>query len=136
MTARTELERDAVIVACAISAGIHAALTPAHFAEGLGAGIGFLVATVLLAGLAVTLTRQDGTALWFLTSLALAGLIASYLLAVTSGLPVLNPQPERVQGLAVATKIVEVVGLALAIDLLRHGRPAAAFHISPKGTMT
>jgi hypothetical protein len=38
------IERDALIVACAISAGIHAALTPAHFAEGTGAGLGFAAA--------------------------------------------------------------------------------------------
>ena len=38
---RLELERDTVIVACAVSAGIHAALTPEHFDEGFGAGAGF-----------------------------------------------------------------------------------------------
>ena len=47
------VERDVVIVACAISAGVHAALAPEHFAEATGAGVGFVVATVLLAALAV-----------------------------------------------------------------------------------
>ena len=32
-----------------ISAGIHAALVPGHFAEGTGAGLGFVAATSLLA---------------------------------------------------------------------------------------
>ena len=50
------LRRDVVILACAISAGIHGALAPAHFEEGTGAGVGFVVSTVLLAGIAVALT--------------------------------------------------------------------------------
>ncbi|HWJ32691.1 MAG TPA: hypothetical protein VNR59_10160, partial [Gaiellaceae bacterium] len=48
----TGLRLDAVIVTCAISAGIHAALAPDHFHEATGAGVGFVVATVLLAALA------------------------------------------------------------------------------------
>ena len=52
------LERDVVILACAVSAGIHGALVPEHFDEGTGAGVGFVVSTVLLAALAVALTRR------------------------------------------------------------------------------
>ena len=48
-----ELRRDLVIVVCAISAGIHGALTPEHFAEGTGPGTGFAAATVALAALAI-----------------------------------------------------------------------------------
>ena len=47
-----ELRIDIVILACAISAGIHGALVEDHFREGTGAGIGFVVATVLLAAVA------------------------------------------------------------------------------------
>ena len=36
------LRRDVVILACAISAGIHGALVPDHFDEGDGAGLGFV----------------------------------------------------------------------------------------------
>src|SRR4029079_4776914 len=42
----------------AVSAGILAALVPDHFGEGTGAGVGFVAATVLLALLAVILTRR------------------------------------------------------------------------------
>jgi hypothetical protein len=52
--------RDLVIVACAISAGIHAAVAPEHFDEGTGAGAGVAVSAVALAGLAVVLTRELG----------------------------------------------------------------------------
>jgi len=54
----TLLSRDVVILACAISAGIHGALAPSHFAEGVGAGAGFVAATVVLALLAVVLTGR------------------------------------------------------------------------------
>jgi hypothetical protein len=47
--------RDLTIIACAVSAGMHGALTPEHFRQGVGAGGGFL-ATVLLAVLAFWLT--------------------------------------------------------------------------------
>ena len=37
-----KLRVELVILACAVSAGIHAALVPEHLEEGTGAGIGFL----------------------------------------------------------------------------------------------
>jgi hypothetical protein len=78
-----ELRSDLVIVACAISAGIHGALTPSH--------------------------------------------------AITTGVPLLHPHPEPVDGLALATKGIEVVGLLVATRLLR--RRVAITH-SPKGALT
>jgi hypothetical protein len=133
---RNSLERDVVIVACAASAGIHAALTPAHFAEGSGAGGGFLVASVLLAGLVVALTGRAGPVELLAAALVFAGLIASYVLAITTGLPILHPEPEAVDGLAVATKLVEAAGLAAALDLVRCSGPASAVQLTPKGSMT
>jgi hypothetical protein len=126
---QASIERDVAIVACAISAGIHAALTPAHVTESAGAGLGFLGAAVCLASLAVALTRSAGALQLSLTALTFAGLIGSYALAATSGLPVLHPDPEPVDGLALATKAVEAVGLLAAAHLLWRGRPAiAAIH--------
>ena len=52
-----ELRGDVVILACAISAGIHGALVPTHFDEGAGAGAGFLLATVV-AGSPLTMSRR------------------------------------------------------------------------------
>ena len=119
-----ELRRDIVIVACAISAGIHAALVPAHLRESAAAGGGFIAATALLAVLIVALTHRPGgdTAL-AAAALVFAGLLVSYALAVTSGVPFLHPEPERVDALALATKAVEVVGLAVALDLIRSSWP-------------
>ena len=132
----TGLRRDVVILACAVSAGIHGALAPAHFAEGKGAGLGFVVSTVLLAGLAVALTVSPASRLPLAgAALVLAGLLGSYALATTTGLPVLHPHPEPVDGLALATKAFEVVGLATALDLLRH-RHAVPQATQPKGQLT
>lgn len=115
---RADLQYDVVIVACAISAGIHAALTPAHFAEDVGAGVGFLAATVLLAVLVLLLTLRlaAGVALTA-SAVVLAGLLASYGVAVTTGLPLLHPEAEPVDGLALSTKAVELVGLLAALSL-------------------
>ena len=131
------LRRDVVILVCAISAGIHGALAPAHFDEGAGAGVGFVVSTVLLAGIAIALTvRPDAQLPLVGAALVFAGLLGSYVLATTTGFPVLHPEPEPVDGLALATKAIEAIGLVTALTLLRH-RPAVSHSlIQPKGTLT
>jgi hypothetical protein len=120
-----DLRCDVVILACAISAGIHGALAPEHFEEGAGAGLGFVAAAIALATLAVALTYLP-TSTFALAAAALvfAGLLVSYGLAVTTGVPVLHPHSEPVEALALFTKGVEVVGLLAALSLL--WRPAAA----------
>ena len=135
MTTVTGLRTDAVILACAVSAGIHGALVPDHFEEGRGAGLGFVLATVLLSLLAVVLTRRP-TQVALAGSIAVfAGLIASYALAITTGVPVLHPAQEEVDGLALFTKTIEAIGLVLAASLVR--RPSVSIHLTqPKGTLT
>ena len=132
-----ELRVDIVILTCAVSAGIHAALVPAHFGEGTGAGTGFVVATVLLALLAIVLTRRPSQLALITTVLVFAGLIVSYALVLTTGLPVLHPDVEAVNGLALFTKAVEVLGLITAASLVR--RPSLLALPQPKlakGTLT
>ncbi|HKH29468.1 MAG TPA: hypothetical protein VKA45_00310, partial [Gaiellaceae bacterium] len=93
------MRRDVVILACAISAGIHGALAQEHFAEGAGAGIGFVAATAALAALVVAVTLRPASPLAVAAAAAVfAGLLASYALAITTGLPVLHPDPEPVTG--------------------------------------
>ena len=131
-----ELKRDFVILACAISAGIHGALVPGHFDEGTGAGLGFAAATAILAGLVVWLTRRRASLPALATAAAtFAGLLASYALSVTTGLPVLHPHPEPVDGLALATKAIEASGLLAASSLLWLPR-VTAMTPQPKGTLT
>jgi hypothetical protein len=130
--------RDVLIVACAISAGIHAALSPGHFAEGTGSGLGFAVAAVLLSGIAAGLTIRPASMVAVAAAGAvLAGLLASYALATTIGIPLLHPDPEPVDGVGLATKAIEAIGLLVAMHLLRRGLPAVAvIHPQSKGRLT
>ena len=126
---------DLVIIACAISAGIHGALVRDHFQEGTGAGLGFVGATILLAFLAVVLTRGPSQLALVATATVFAGLIASYALVITTGFPVLHPERESIDGLALFTKTIEAIGLLLSASLLR--RPSLAVTLTqPKGTLT
>jgi hypothetical protein len=128
------LRLDVVIVTCAISAGIHGALVPDHFREGTGAGAGFVVATALLAVLAVVLTRNPSQLALVGATVVFAGLIVSYALAITTGVPVLHPEVEAVDGLALFTKAIEIAGLVTAAGLVR--RPSLAALLQPRGTLT
>jgi hypothetical protein len=128
--ARADVEREVIIVVCAVSAGVHAALTPDHLAEGTGAGVGFAASAVALGVLVVALTRRPGAAVVAGAAALLAGLLASYALAVTTGLPLVHPEPEPVDGLALFTKAVELAGLLAAADLLRRRR--ATTHFDPR----
>ncbi len=123
MITRQAIERDVVITACAVSAGIHAALVPDHLAEGTAAGVGFAVAALLLAVAAAALTRRWNATLLAATAALFAGLLASYAFAVTTGVPVLHPEAESIDGLALFTKAVELLGLAAAADLLARSAP-------------
>jgi hypothetical protein len=130
-----ELRSDVVILACAISAGIHGALTPSHLGEGTGPGLGFAAATVALTGIVVWLTLRPASSVAIAAAAAtLAGLVVSYALAVTTGVPVLHPHTEPVDGLALAAKAVEIAGLLAATSLLRQG--VAITRIPPKGALT
>jgi hypothetical protein len=133
VTARALL-LDVVILACAISAGIHGALIPDHLEEGVGPGAGFAVATVVLAALAVVLTLRPAPWSAAIAAAVFAGLIVAYGLAVTSGLPLLHPDREAVDSLALVTKAVEAVGLVAAAALMP--RPARRLALRPKGTLT
>jgi hypothetical protein len=130
-----ELRTDAVVLACAISAGIHAALAPEHFRETTAAGVGFAASAVLLGALAVVLTRRPSEAVCAATVLVFGGLIGSYVFAVTTGIPGVHPDVDPVEGLALATKAVEAAGLALAASGLRFV-PLHLELTNPKGTLT
>jgi hypothetical protein len=126
------LERNLLIVACAISAGVHAALVRDHH-ESIGAGGGFLAATFSLGVLIVVMTRRpESTVVVAGAAFVLGALLASYALATTTGMPVLHPDREPVDGLALATKAAEGVGLLLALDLLRRSSPRRAPQVLPR----
>ena len=108
---------------------------PAHFEEGDAAGLGFAAAAVALGGLVTWLTwRPASRPALAIAAATFVGLLGSYAFAITTGLPVLHPDPEPVDGLALATKAIEAVGLLAATSLL--WRPFAVTLSRPKGTLT
>jgi len=123
MTGATK--RDVLVAACAVSAGIHGALAPEHFEESAVAGAGFAASAVLLVVLVVALRSRTHEALVLAcTAATLASLVVLYAVAAATGIPVLHPDVDSVDGLAVSTKVVELAGLWLAVDLL-HRNPLA-----------
>ena len=133
MITRSVLQRDLLILTCAISAGIHAALVPEHLEEGRAAAGGFAVSAVLLGVLAIALTFRVTPFLLLAAAALMAGLLVSYALAITTGVPILHPDVEPVEGLALFTKAVEIAGLAAAADLLLSNLPDFIRH--PKGAL-
>ena len=130
----TGLRVDLLILSCAISAGIHGALIHDHFGESIGAGMGFVAATVVLGAIIVALTlRPASRAALGAAAVVLVGLIVSYAFAVTTGVPVLHPDVDPVEGVALFTKAVEGVGVVAATSLL-WSRPAALLTPQVKGT--
>ena len=118
--------RNPLVVACAISAGIHAGLAPAHLRQEPAAGAGFLASVLLLGALCVTLTAlPTSLAPVAAACLVLAGLVVAYALATTTGVPVLHPEAEPVDGLGLATKAIELAGLAMALGLVVRARPGS-----------
>ena len=129
-----ELRRDVVILACAISAGIHGALVPEHVAESVGAGIAFVVATAVLAGIVVAVTLRPASVVALAGAASvLVALLAAYALAITTGVPLLHPDREPVEALAVVTAAIEAVGIVAAAGLLARRRtstrPVPRFHV-------
>jgi hypothetical protein len=68
------------------------------------------------------------------TAALFIGLIAGYGFAISTGVPVLHPDVEAVDGLALFTKAVEGVGVVAAASLAR--RPSLTLLTHPKGTTT
>ena len=73
------MSRDVLILACAVSAGVHAALAPEHAS--------FVPAAVALGVLAVGLARSPAPLLVDGAIVVLGGLIVAYALAATTGIP-------------------------------------------------
>jgi hypothetical protein len=109
---------QALLVACAFSAGVHVALAPDHLGESALLGLGFLGSAAMLLALGLgTYVRPDSGRLPPLIALLSSALIAAYLASRTVGLPVLHPAPEAVDPVGVITKGVEVVAVVLSLHL-------------------
>ena len=107
---------DIVVVSCAVSAGVHAALVPEHLREAPQLGVAFILSVVLLACAVAGLAR--GARVVRLTALLLAGLIAAYAASRATGIPWLEPDAEPVDAVGLAAKAAEAVGLLFALKVI------------------
>jgi peptidoglycan/LPS O-acetylase OafA/YrhL len=105
-------------VVCAVSAGVHAGLVPAHLRESSSLGVLFVVASVLL-GLAGLVVSDRGAGATPLTGAAvvLGGTALAYLLSRTTGLPRLS-EPEPWDALGLFTTLSEVAGAAACLLII------------------
>jgi hypothetical protein len=110
---------EGLLIACALSAGVHIVLAPEHLSKSVLLGLSFIAAAVLLLalGLGVYMHPQSGL-LALAIALLSSALIAAYAASRTVGLPVLHPAPEALDAIGVITKAVEAIALALSVRLL------------------
>jgi hypothetical protein len=115
--------RRAIVLVCAASAGVHAALVPDHLREG-GPRLGgaFVLSAVLTAVAAVALRRPHRAAVtratYLATGLMLLGTAAAYVLSRTSGLPFLIPDPEELDPIGAVITAAEVLGGLTSLFLI------------------
>jgi hypothetical protein len=123
------------VFTCAASAGAHAGLVPAHLNGEPRLGVAFLIAVVLLVAAATTVAaRSRDRRITSAAGLLLAGLMLAYLGSRTTGIPVLDPEPEALDTVGIATCAVEALGFLVAFWLLqpvgRHARPSHTQEVS------
>jgi len=109
-----------VVGACAASAGAHVGLVPEHMREAAPLGVAFVVATGLLLAAATALAMSpESVRAARAAALLLAGLVAFYAASRSTGIPLLEPHAEPVDAVGVTTKLIEALGLVLALRLSR-----------------
>jgi hypothetical protein len=94
-------------------------LIPRHLDHEPRLGIAFLLATAALLVVVAALTWDPSSrAAGGGAALLLTGLIATYAMSARTGIPWLASAAEPVDGIGIATKAVEAVGLLFSISLL------------------
>jgi hypothetical protein len=124
-----------LLFACAASAGAHAGLVPAHLNGEPRLGAAFLVTVVLLAAAATAIAARPGDRrITSAAGLLLAGLMLAYLTSRTTGIPVLDSEPEALDTVGIATNAVEALGVVVAVWLVhpvgRYARPTHLQEVS------
>jgi hypothetical protein len=105
-------------LAVTFSAGIHAALVPEHLAEMPRLGDAFIAAAAIGALLAGALvSRPDDRRISLLAGLFCLGQIAAWALFVSVPVPGFSGTPEPIETIALVSKAVELVAVALALPL-------------------
>src|SRR5919201_3343725 len=109
---------DVLVVAGAVSAGVHAGLAPEHLREWLPLGAAF-VAAAAAAALPVAVFVLRPASPWPPRALGalLGGLVVAYALTRLAALPPLDPERESLDVVGVCTTAVEALGVAAAVRL-------------------
>jgi hypothetical protein len=124
---------DVLLVAAAISAGVHAALAPEHLHEWLPLGVSFVLAAAAAAvGVAALVLRPASVWPPRVLGALLVGLVVAYAATRLAALPPLDPDREPLDLLGVCTSAVEALGAAAALRLGWPAHPRIA--ITPGGT--
>lgn len=114
------LAKDVAVLACGLTAGIHAGLVPEHLHESPLLGASFALAAALAAVLTVELARSDAARWQVAAAVLLAGLVAAYAASRTVGLPAVGVEHGSLDPLGLSAKAIETAGLGAAVWLLRH----------------
>jgi hypothetical protein len=133
---RTDSAATTLVVAGAVSAGVHAGLAPEHLHEWLPLGVSFVAATAAAAlGVAWLVLRPASPWPARLLGALLGGLVVAYTSTRLAALPPLDPEREPLDLLGVCTSGIEAVGVAAAVRLgwPRRGR-RLNLAVTPGGT--
>lgn len=120
-----------LLFACTASAGAHAGLVPAHLSGEPRLGVAFVLAVlVLVAAGAAVAARPGDRRVTAGAGLLLAGLMIAYVATRTTGIPWLDPQPEALDAVGIATNVVEGLGVLVALGLSHPvGRLSRLIHL-------
>jgi len=111
---------NVVAFGLAATAGVHAGLVPEHLREAPQLGSLFVLATGLPLAVAAWVAIHPADRRAFRSAqLLIASLIVAYVASRTVGIPVFQPEVERVDALGVSTKAVEALALLCAFRLGR-----------------
>jgi hypothetical protein len=110
------MNRTVLLLAGAVSAGVHAGLAPEHLHEWPPLGAAFAAAAAA-AALAVAALVLRPASLWppRVLGALLGGMIVAYALTRLAALPPLDPDREALDLLGVCTCAVEAAGLVAAV---------------------
>ncbi len=111
-----------LVVAGAISAGVHAGLVPRHLHEWVPLGISFILAATAI-GAAVAAVALRPSSVWTLRALAalLFAVVAAFVLTRLTALPPLDPAREPLDLLGGCITALELAALAVAIHVSKGG---------------
>lgn len=109
--------RQILVLTLAASAGLHAALVPAHAAD-TAVAAGFALSALALAIVALLVDRSDRPGSVVTAALLLASLLSAYAATrVAAVWPLTHAEP--VDAIGAVTKLIETAGLVLAVRLVK-----------------